>query len=111
MGFHYKKNIGKGYQMKHGNSAFKMVTPTIADNAGLFYKLKEGIPNTLDRVGLVLGGLGLGQLIRSGAKKVSEVGIRKAVPFIGREILKKGGQKGGDAAIETVTNIMNPFAK
>ena len=26
MGFSYKKNIGKGYQMKHGNSAFRMET-------------------------------------------------------------------------------------
>ena len=27
MGFHYKKNIGQGYQMKRGNSAFKMNSP------------------------------------------------------------------------------------
>jgi len=28
MGFSYKKNIGKGYQMKHGNSAFRMGNAT-----------------------------------------------------------------------------------
>ena len=46
MGFHYKKNIGKGFQMKHGNSAFKMfpdktVEEIRSDNIELIPGLKE----------------------------------------------------------------------
>tara|TARA_Y100000004_G_scaffold155472_1_gene180074 strand:+ start:310 stop:726 length:417 start_codon:yes stop_codon:yes gene_type:complete len=51
MGFHYKKNIGKGYQMKHGNRAFKMgpvaqevnnaVGSDISSNDELFQKMEQ----------------------------------------------------------------------
>ena len=109
MGFHYKKNIGKGYQMKHGNSAFKMVTPTLVDNSSLFFKLKEGIPNTMDRVGFVLGGLGLGNLFKSGVQKISEVGIKRAIPYISREVAKKAGQKSTGTATDALSNIINPY--
>ena len=109
MGFHYKKNMGKGYQMKHGNSAFKMVTPTIADNAGLFYKIKEGIPNVLSATGSILGGFGFGNLLRTGVKKVAEVGARKAAPIIGRKLVEKTAQKGAGAASDALSNVINPF--
>jgi len=110
MGFHYKKNIGKGYQMKHGNSAFKMVTPTIADNAGAFYKLKEGIPRVLNATASVMGGFGLGQLFRAGAKKITEIGVRKATPIIAREVAKKVGQKGVGQGAQVIQNFINPFS-
>tara|TARA_Y100001972_G_C7521522_1_gene263041 strand:+ start:223 stop:558 length:336 start_codon:yes stop_codon:yes gene_type:complete len=109
MGFSYKKNIGKGYQMKHGNSAFKMVTPTVVDNAGLFYKLKEGIPNVLSATGSILGGFGVGQLLKTGAKKVAQIGIRKAAPIIGRKVAEKVGQKGATSAGQAIQNFINPF--
>jgi len=110
MGFYYKKNIGKGYQMKHGNSAFKMVTPTIADNAGLFYKIKEGIPNVLSATGNILGGFGVGQLLRTGVKKVTELGARKALPVISRKLVEKTAQKGAGVANDALSNVINPFA-
>ncbi len=110
MGFYYKKNIGKGYQMKHGNSAFKMVTPTIADNAGLFYKIKEGIPNVLSATGNILGGFGVGQLFRTGVKKVTELGARKALPVISRKLVEKTAQKGAGVANDALSNVINPFA-
>ena len=111
MGFHYKKNIGKGYQMKHGNSAFKMVTPTALDNAGLFYKLREGIPNVLSATGSILGGFGFGQLLKTGVKKVTEVGARKALPVMGRKLVEKTAQKGAGTATDALINVINPFAK
>ncbi len=109
MGFHYKKNMGQGYQMKHGNSAFKMVTPTIADNAGLFFKLKEGIPNVLNATSSILGGFGVGQLLKTGVKKVAQIGFRKAAPIISRKVAEKVGQKGAGKAAEVVQNFINPF--
>lgn len=110
MGFHYKKNIGQGYQMKQGNSPFKMVTPTVLDNAGIFYKLKEGIPRALDTTATIMGGLGLGQLFRTGAKKIAEIGVRKATPIITREVVKKVGQKGVGKGAQVVQQIINPFS-
>ena len=109
MGFHYKKNIGQGYQMKQGNSPFKMVTPTVADNAGLFFKLKEGIPNVLNATSTILGGFGVGQLLKTGARKISEFGFRKAAPIISRKVAEKVGQKGAGKAAEVVQNFINPF--
>ena len=110
MGFHYKKNIGQGYQMKQGNSPFRMVTPTVVDNSSLFYKFKEGIPNVLNVAGTVLGGFGAGQLLRTGIRKITEMGARKATPIIARKVGEKVGQKTSGAAVETITNVMNPFA-
>ena len=109
MGFHYKKNIGQGYQMKHGNSAFKMVTPTIADNAGLFFKLKEGIPNALNMSTNLLGGFGVGQLLKTGVKKVAQIGFRKAAPIIGRKVAEKVGQKTATSAGQVIQNFINPL--
>ena len=110
MGFHYKKNIGKGYQMKHGNSAFKMVTPTALDNAGLFYKLKEGIPNALNMSSNLLGGFGFGQILKAGAKKVTQIGVRKAAPIIAREVAKKVGQKGASQGSQIIQQVINPYS-
>ena len=96
--------------MKHGNSAFKMVTPTVADNAGLFYKIKEGIPNVLNLSTNVLGGFGVGQLLKTGAKKVAQIGVRKAAPIIAREVAKKVGQKTAGSAGKVIQNFINPFS-
>jgi hypothetical protein len=87
-----------------------MVTPTVADNAGLFFKIKEGIPNVLNATSSILGGFGVGQLLKTGARKISQFGFRKAAPIIGRKVAEKVGQKGAGKGAEIVQQIINPYS-
>ena len=78
MGFSYKKNIGKGYQMKHGNSPFRMggdnnvnSNPNIRDVSELF----EGQPGYNPELGRIV----TGTAVPVGPKITKVIKVAKAV--------------------------------
>ncbi len=114
MGANIKKNLRNGFEMPLGNSPFRMGTGAMGtlanlDNAGLWWKVKKGLPRAFNQAGTVFGGLGLVQAGRQIAAKIGQEGLKKAVPYITRKVLRSGAEEGAAQTSNVITNIINPF--